>query len=85
MNDAPDATSPIALKHSTDLVRLGKVANVHVNVRAIFFRVGSVRGQTRFRQLSDADEGFRVGIVVVVDGDDLVSPCLLQDMDDVRP
>ena len=57
---------------------------MYVDLGAVLVLRGRVGGEGIARDLCDALEGLGGRVVVVVDGDDLVSPRLLQRENDVR-
>ena len=84
VDDAPDAALAILLKYGAYLVALREVACMAVDLGAVLVLRGRVRGECNARDLRDALEGLGRGVVVVVDGDDLVPARLLEGEDDVR-
>ena len=84
VDDAPDAALAVLRKHGADLVGLGEVDGVHVDLGAVAVLRGRVGGEGVARELRHALEGLGRRVVVVVDGDDLVPARLLKREDDVR-
>ena len=84
VDNAPDTALAILRKDGADLVRLGEVRGVCVDLGTVLVLLGRVGGEGLARELGDALKGLGRGVVVVVDRDDLVPPRLLKGEDDVR-
>ena len=84
VDDPPDPALAILGEHAADLVGLGEIDGVHIDLCAVLLLWWCVGREGVARELGDALEGLGRRVVVVIDGDDLVSPHLLQCKNDVR-
>lgn len=85
MDNTPDTALAIALEDVAHLVSLGEVAGEDVDDGAFPVLLGRVRREDVARELGHTLERGGVGVVVIVDGDDLVPAGLEQLEDDVGP
>ena len=83
MDDAPNASLAILLKHLPDLIALREVDSVRINLGAVLVFLRRCGWETVARDLGDALEGLGRRVVVVVYGDDLVPARLLEGKDDM--
>lgn len=83
MDDTPDSTLAVLLEHLADILVLGEVRLVDINLSTVLVLGGGIRGEFAACEVCDTVEGLGAGVVVVINGDDLVATSLLQGIDDV--
>lgn len=84
VNDSPDATLAIFLKHGPDLLRVGEIDVVRIDLGRILVLLGSVLWKSVTGDLSQAGQGFGIGVVIIVDADYFVPSRGLEGVYDVR-
>ena len=84
MDDTPDPALAVPLEHAPDLGGIADVACVGIDDGALLVLLRRVRREAVACYLCDTFEGARVRVVVVVNGDHLEPPCLLEGEDNVR-
>lgn len=83
MNDTIDPTLSVVLKHLPHSLLIRQIDVIRVNLRRILVLLRGVFRQRITCDLLQPGDGLGEGVVVVVDGDDLVASCFLKAKDDV--
>lgn len=84
VDDTPDPALAVPLEHAPDLGGIAEIACVGINDGALLVLLRRVRREAVACYLCDTFKGARVRVVVVVNGDHLEPPCLLEGKDDMR-
>lgn len=84
MNNTPDASGSVGFKHIADALFAFEVGFDSNNLSVLLVFSGSIGGQGVQGNLRDTAESLGMGIVVVIDGDDLEPPCQKESEDNMR-
>ena len=84
VDDTPNTALAILFKYFADVMRIREVARVRIDLCAVPVLLRGIGREATLRDLRNTGKGFGVGVVMVVDGDDLEAAGLEQGVHDVR-